>query len=66
MYYMAGDHDGFIIFEAPDAKLAGTVSLAAGLAGHIRSIKTSQLYIVAEGMEMVGNAGKMAYPAPKG
>ena len=66
MYYMAGDHDGFIIFEAPDAKLAGTVSLAAGLAGHIRSIKTSQLYTVAEGMEMVGNAGKLAYPAPKG
>jgi len=66
MYYMAGDYDGFIIYEAPDANVAATVSVAAGLAGHIRSLKTSQLYTVAEAMEVIGNAGKLAYPAPKG
>ena len=40
--------------------------IAAGLAGHIRSLKTSQLYTVAETMEVVGSAGKLAFPAPKG
>jgi len=66
MYYMAGDYDGFIIYEAPDAKVAATAIVAAGLAGHIRSLKTSQLYTVPEAMEVIGNAGKLAYPAPKG
>ena len=28
MYYMAGDHDGFIIYEAPDAKVAATAVVA--------------------------------------
>jgi uncharacterized protein with GYD domain len=66
MYYMAGDHDGFIIYEAPDAKVAATAIVAAGLAGHIRTLKTSQLYTVQEAMEVMGNAGRLAYPAPKG
>jgi len=66
MYYMAGDADGFIIYEAPDAKVAGTAIIAVELAGHIRSLKTSQLYTVAETVEMMGKAGSLAYPAPKG
>lgn len=66
MYYMAGDYDGFIIFEAPDAKVAATGIMAVGLAGHIRALKTSQLYTVAESMEVLSNAGKLAFPAPKG
>ncbi|WP_309678933.1 GYD domain-containing protein [Polaromonas sp.] len=66
MYYMAGDYDGFIIYEAPDAKVAATAVVAVGLAGHIRTLKTSQLYTVAEATEVMGNAGKLAYPAPKG
>jgi len=66
MYYMAGDYDGFIIYEAPDAKVAATAIVAVGLAGHIRTTKTAQLYTVAEGMEVMGNAAKLAYPAPKG
>jgi len=66
MYYMMGDYDGFIIYELPDAKTAGTAVITAGLAGHIRTLKTSQLFTVAEGMEILGHAGKLAYPAPKG
>ena len=66
MYYMAGDYDGFIIYEAPDAKAAATGIIAVGLAEHIRTLKTCQLYTVAEGMEVLGNAGKLAFPAPKG
>ena len=66
MYYMAGDYDGFIIYELPNAKVAATAIIAAGLPGHIRTLKTSQLLTVAETMEAVGNAGKLAFPAPKG
>lgn len=66
MYYMMGDADGIIIYEVPDAKTAATGVLTAALAGHIRSLKTSQLFTVAEGMEIMGNVGKRTYPAPKG
>lgn len=66
MYYMMGDYDGFIIYEVPDAKTAATGVITAGLAGHIRTLKTSQLFTVAEGMEIMGNVGKKSYPAPKG
>jgi uncharacterized protein with GYD domain len=66
MYYMAGDYDGFIIYELPDAKVAATAVIAVGLVGHIRTLKTSQLYTVNESMELLSNAGKLAFPAPKG
>jgi len=66
MYYMAGDYDGLIIYELPDAKVAATAIIAIGLAGHIRALKTSQLYTVTESIEVLGNAGKLAYPAPQG
>lgn len=66
LYYMAGDYDGFVIFEAPDAKAAATAIITAGLGGHLKSFKTSQLYTVQEAMEVMANAGQMAYPAPKG
>jgi uncharacterized protein with GYD domain len=66
MYYMAGDYDGIVIFEAPDAKAAATFSIAAELAGHVKTLKTSQLYTVAEAMEAMGKAAKLGLPAPKG
>ncbi len=66
MYYMAGDYDGFIIYELPDAKAAATAVIAIGLAGHVRTLKTSQLYTIAESLELLGDAGRLAFPAPKG
>jgi len=66
LYYMAGDYDGFVIFEAPDAKAAATVAIMAGMAGHIRSIKTSQLFTVPETMEVLGRAGTLSFAPPKG
>ena len=66
MYYMAGDHDGFIIYELPDNNVAATAIIAAGLAGHIRSLKTAPLFTIAEAVEAIGNAGKLVYPPPKG
>jgi len=66
MYYMAGEYDGFIIFEAPDAKVAASVSIGASLPGHVRANKTGQLYTVAEAMEVMGAAGKLSFQPPKG
>ena len=66
LYYLAGDYDGFIIYEAPDANTAATGIVAAAAAGHLRTTKTSQLYSMSEAMEIVANAGKIAFAAPKG
>lgn len=66
MYYMAGDYDGFIVYELPDAKVAATAVIAIGLAGHVRTLKTAQLYTIPESMELLGSAGRLAFPAPKG
>lgn len=63
MYYMMGDYDGFILYEVPGAKAAAAGVITAGLAGHIRTLKTSRLFTVAEGMEILAQAGKLAYPA---
>jgi len=65
MYYTTGgDSDGFIIYEAPDAKTAATAMLTVGLAGHVRGLKTTQLYSVAEALEVMGQAGRLSYPTP--
>lgn len=66
MYYSTGDYDGLVIFEATDAQAAGTLVLAVSLPGHLSRTRTTQLFTVAEGMEMMGAARQQAYPGPKG
>jgi len=66
MYYATGDYDGFIVYELPDARVAATAVIAIGAAGHIRTLKTTQLFTIAEAVEVFGNAGRLAYPAPRG
>lgn len=66
LYYMAGDYDGVVIFEVPDAKAAATGIITASLGGHLRTFKTNQLFTVQEAQEIMGNAGQLAYTAPKG
>ena len=66
MYYTTGDYDGLVIFEAADAQMAGTLVLAVSLPGHLSRTRTTQLFTVAEGMEMMGAAGQHSYPGPRG
>lgn len=40
--------------------------MAALNAGHISSLKTTQLFTVQEAMQAMGNAGKIVYAASKG
>ncbi len=66
LYYAMGDYDGVLIFEAPDAATAATGILAAGMAGHLRTLKTTQLFSIDEGISILGKVGGIAFPAPKG
>lgn len=66
LYYMWGEYDGFIIYELPNAQTATVAVITAALAGHLRATKTTHLFTVAEGLEILSNAGKLTYPAPKG
>ncbi|OGO37463.1 MAG: hypothetical protein A2W35_14070 [Chloroflexi bacterium RBG_16_57_11] len=66
IYYSFGDYDGVVIMEAPDAQTVVTALLAIVNAGHVSSLKTSQLFTTQEGMEAMAKANKIVYPAPKG
>lgn len=66
IYYSLGEYDGFIIFEAPDAMTAAAGIIAATVPGHLKATKTTELFTMAQTMEMVGKAGGIIYPAPKG
>lgn len=66
LYYMWGEYDGFILYELPDARTATVAAITAALAGHLRAVRTTHLFTVTEGMEIMGKAGKLAYAAPKG
>ena len=65
-YYAFGEYDGVTIYEAPDATTAMTVVLTVVVAGHLKAIKTTELFTVPEAMKAMGTAGKVVYPPPKG
>jgi len=65
-YYSFGDYDGVAICEAPDAATVLTVVLTVVVAGHLKAVKTTELFTVPEAMKAMGAAGTVLYPAPKG
>ena len=44
MYWMFGDYDGMVIFDAPDSASAAAVSIAAGSSGAFRQLETHELF----------------------
>ena len=42
-YWMLGDHDGFAIFEVPNATVASAVSAAISASGRVAELKTVHL-----------------------
>jgi uncharacterized protein with GYD domain len=66
IYYATGDYDGFIIFEAPDGVTAATAIIAAIVPGHVKATKTTELFTMAEVIDILGKVGGLAYSAPKG
>ena len=59
LWFTFGDHDIVFIFEAPDALWAGAVSVAGTAAGHISSIRTTQLLTAEESMELMRKAAAL-------
>ena len=54
------------VFEAPDALTAAAVSVAGNIAGHIKSIQTTQLLTAEESLELMQRAGALGPgPAPR-
>jgi len=63
-YFCFGEYDFVAIVESPDDTAAGAGSLAAASAGHLKAIKTTKLFSVEEGMEMMRKAGSVTFQAP--
>jgi len=63
-FFAFGDYDLIAIVDMPTNVEAAAFSLAAAAGGAIRTIKTTPLLTVAEGMEAMKKAGKSGYKAP--
>jgi uncharacterized protein with GYD domain len=63
-WFAFGDYDVVAILEMPTNVEAAALSLAATSGGAIRSLKTTPLLSIAEGIEALKKAGKSGYKAP--
>jgi uncharacterized protein with GYD domain len=57
LYYMLGDDDGFVLFDAPDVRAAGALSLAVNSTGAFSSLRTCRLIEAGELVDVLGTAG---------
>jgi uncharacterized protein with GYD domain len=63
-WFAFGDYDLIAIVEMPGNVEAAAFSLAASAGGAVRSIKTTPLMSMAEGVEAMKKAAKSGYKAP--
>ncbi len=66
LYYHFGDFDGTAMIEAPDDVTASAAVIAATVPGHLKAVRTTRLFTVAEAMEAFRKAGTAVYPGPHG
>ncbi len=65
-WFAFGDYDAILISELPDNVSAAALSMAAAAGGACKSIKTTPLMEVAEGIEALRKAASSGYRAPAG
>ena len=65
-YYSFGDYDIIAIIEFPDNASAGAFSVAASAGGAVKTIRTTPLMTIEEGMDMMRKAGGAGYRPPGG
>ncbi len=65
-WYAFGDFDIIAILEVPDGVSAAAFSLAGSAGGALRSIKTTPLLSISEGIEAMKKAAMSGYQPPKG
>lgn len=63
-WWALGEHDFFVIAEFPDSASAAAFSVAATAGGALKSLKTTALMTMPEGIAMMKKAGKAGYRAP--
>ena len=63
-WYSFGEHDGFLVIEAPDNVSAAAFSVGIAAGGSVRSAETTALLTVEETMVMLEKAQGLPYTAP--
>jgi uncharacterized protein with GYD domain len=66
LWFAFGDHDGYILIEAPDNTAAATAALAVAGSGAARSLSTTVLLTVEETLDALRRAQSIAYRPPGG
>ena len=63
-WYGFGEHDGFVLIEAPTNIAAAAFSVGIASGGALRSAETTPLLTVEETIEMLGKAQGLPYRTP--
>ena len=63
-YFAFGEHDLIAIVNMPDNVSVAAFSIAASAGGSIKSIKTTPLMTIREGMQAMRKAKRSAYEPP--
>jgi uncharacterized protein with GYD domain len=66
LWYAFGDHDGYLLVEAPDNVSAAAVSIAASAGAGVSSLETTVLMTVEELLEALKKAAGATYKPPGG
>ena len=64
LWYAFGDHDGYVLWEAPDHVSMAATALALGAGGAFSSVQTTVLMTPEETVAALEKASKVAYRAP--
>ena len=63
-WYGLGEHDGYVLIEAPDNVAAAAFSVGISAGGSLRSANTTVLFTVEEAIEMLKKAQALPYRPP--
>jgi uncharacterized protein with GYD domain len=63
-WFAFGESDAVVIVQMPDNVSAAAASLAAAAGGSVKSVRTTPLMSVEEGMQAMRKAGGAGYRAP--
>ena len=66
LWFAFGDHDGYVLAEAPDNTTAASALLTVVGSGAFRSVSTTALLTVEETLDALRRAQSIAYRPPGG
>ena len=66
LWYAFGDHDAYVLAEAPDDTSAASVLVTVAASGAFRSVSTTVLLTVEETLDALRRAQRVAYRPPGG